>query len=217
MLAKRPGTVRRGLRPHHGSNGNRFILFILFPPNPPPPTLYRVIGWCQFICTEPSSLEECNDLNPCVFLPFSPVGPVFKFPFSAGISFTIVVPRFPVKPYWWPILYSSASDHVVLSRKGELDAVLCSQREGGFGLVPSPVELWAFSIDDPKWPWLSLQSLLNNPQMACPECSYADDEGFHFYRNCGYKRRSIKVGEGGGGLQTRSLSGWSMKATSKLV
>ena len=32
---------------------------------------------------------------------------------------------------------------------------------------------------------------LFQPQVACPVCSYANGEVFHFCQNCGYKRRAV--------------------------
>ena len=84
--------------------------------------------------------------NPYVFPPFNLIGPTLKFVLPTGISFSIVVPNLPFKPFWWPIVVSSASDQFVLCRKGDLHEVLYPQKGGGFGPVPSPVELWVFRV-----------------------------------------------------------------------
>ena len=84
--------------------------------------------------------------NPYVFPPFNLIGPTLKFLLYTGISFTIVVPNLPVKPFWWPILFSAASDQFLLCKKGDLHAVLYPQKGGGFRPVPSPVELWVFHV-----------------------------------------------------------------------
>ena len=57
--------------------------------------------------------------NPYVFPPFSLIGPTLKFLLHTGISFSIVVPNLPVKPFWWPILFSMASDQFILCKKGD--------------------------------------------------------------------------------------------------
>lgn len=82
------------------------------------------------------------------FPPFNLIGPTLKFLLHSGISFTIVVPNLPDKPFWWPILFSSASDRFVLCRKGEFHSVFYPQKGGGFGRVPSPVELWVSRVNN---------------------------------------------------------------------
>jgi hypothetical protein len=34
---------------------------------------------------------------------------------------------------------------------------------------------------------------LFQPSVACPECRYANDEGFNFCQNCGYKRQTVST------------------------
>ena len=84
--------------------------------------------------------------NPYLCPPFSLIGPILKFLLHTGISFTIVMPNMPVKLFWWPILFSAASDQFVFCKKEDLHAVLFPQRGGGFQLVPSSVELWVFRV-----------------------------------------------------------------------
>ena len=69
------------------------------------------------------------------------MGRTLTFLLHTGISFTIVVPNLPVKPFWWPIVFSAASDEFVLCRKGDLHAVLYAQNGSGFRRVPSLVKL----------------------------------------------------------------------------
>ena len=57
--------------------------------------------------------------NPYVFPPFNIMGRTLKFLLHTGISFTIVVPNLPVKPFWWPTVFSAASDEFVLCRERE--------------------------------------------------------------------------------------------------
>ena len=71
-----------------------------------------------------------------------------KFLLHRGISFTIVVPNLPVKPFWWPIVFSAASDEFVLCRKRDVHAVLYAQNVGGFSPVPSQVRIWVFCVNN---------------------------------------------------------------------
>ena len=66
--------------------------------------------------------------KPYVFPPFSLIGPILKFLLHTGISFTIVVPNLPVKPFWWPILFSAASDQFISCKKGGIGKVVVFTR-----------------------------------------------------------------------------------------
>ena len=57
--------------------------------------------------------------NPYVFSLFSLIGAFLKFPCSFGIPFTIVLPLFPRRKYWWAELMSRASDNLCLEKEGE--------------------------------------------------------------------------------------------------
>ena len=70
------------------------------------------------------------------------------FLLHTGISFTIVVPNLPVKPFWWPVVFSAASDEFVFCRKRDVCAVLYAQKGGGFSPVPSLVKLWVFCVNN---------------------------------------------------------------------
>ena len=100
----------------------------------------------QVVCPKSYHLEEEGE--PLRFPPFNLVGRTLKFLLHTGISFTIIVPNLPVKPFWWPVVFSAASDEFVFCRKRDVCAVLYAQKGGGFSPVPSLVKLWVFCVNN---------------------------------------------------------------------
>ena len=78
--------------------------------------------------------------------------------------------------WWWFSPGPFLGETMRLLRK-QLTATICSTH-GFLFLLP----LFVAFAWDPK---------LFQPQVACPVCSYANDEVFHFCQNCSYKRRTV--------------------------
>lgn len=70
--------------------------------------------------------------NAYVFPPFTVIGPVLKFLFKLGITFSIVVWRLSPLSFWWPVLFAHAQEHFMLGRKGESGVLLFPSSSGNF-------------------------------------------------------------------------------------
>ena len=89
--------------------------------------------------------EMDNMSNPYVFPPFALLGPVLKFLYRFGIPFTVVVPVYFPRPFWWPELMARSSAGICLGTVGEI-GVLQAPSRSGYTRVPCPCSLWAFWV-----------------------------------------------------------------------
>ena len=82
--------------------------------------------------------------------PFVLVGPLLRYFLDQHqrFAFTIIVPRFHPRRYWWAILQALAVDSFVLRRKGDPSVVFLqvfpSRSSPVFTARPLPWNLWAF-------------------------------------------------------------------------
>ena len=83
--------------------------------------------------------------NPYVFPPFALLGPVLKFLYRFGIPFTVVVPVYFPRPFWWPELMARSSTGICLGTVGDI-GVLQAPSRSGYTRVPCPRSLWAFRV-----------------------------------------------------------------------
>lgn len=90
------------------------------------------------------SLDDSD--NAYVFPPFSMIGPVLHFLFSAGCNFTIVLPNMFPRRFWWPLVNGHAQDKVRLGEKAQSEVLLFPTRAGPFAYRPLDWDLWAFRV-----------------------------------------------------------------------
>ena len=76
--------------------------------------------------------QEINkEENPYVFPPFNLILPILKLLSDQKVSVcTMVVPDFPCRPVWWPLLWSYVVDWFVLAKQTEVGAILTPSKQG---------------------------------------------------------------------------------------
>ena len=89
--------------------------------------------------------ERDNMSNPYVFPPFALLGPVLKFVYRFGIPFTVVVPVYFPRPFWWPEPMARSLADICLGTLGDM-GVLQAPSRSGYTRVPCPHSLWAFRV-----------------------------------------------------------------------
>ena len=88
-----------------------------------------------------------SEHNVYVFSPLVLVGPFLRYFLDQRqrFAFTIIVPRFHPRRYWWAILQALADDSFVLGRKGDPSVPQFPFRSSPvFTARPLPWDLWAF-------------------------------------------------------------------------
>ena len=93
-----------------------------------------------------AQLIPCEQ-NVYVFSPFVLVGPLLRYFLDQRqrFAFSIIVPRFHPRRYWWVILQALTVDSFVLGRKGDLSVVQFPCRSSPvFTARPLLWDLWAF-------------------------------------------------------------------------
>jgi len=87
----------------------------------------------------------CPSDNLYVFPPFALILLVLSYLRSQKVKFcTMVVPCDDVKPVWWPVLYNSLVDHIIIGKKGELNVLLLPSKKGFVcNKVGLRCDLWA--------------------------------------------------------------------------
>ena len=86
-----------------------------------------------------------NMSNPYVFPSFALLGPVLKFLYRFGIPFTVVIPVYFPRPFWWPELMARSSAGICLGALGHMGVPQAPSRSG-YTRVLCPHLLWAFRV-----------------------------------------------------------------------
>ena len=94
-------------------------------------------------------MNKTNKLQDSyAFLPFAFVGPLLKYLRSQRCTFSIVVPDFCPRKFWWPLVQRSASSAFKLGSKGDPSILLLPAKSGPAILELRPLQwdLWVFRI-----------------------------------------------------------------------
>ena len=85
--------------------------------------------------------------NIYIFLPFVLIGPLLRYIFSQDFhdAFTLVVPDFHTRPFWWAPIQAMIVDRLLLGRKGSSSVLLFPSRHSPQWLPRNlQWDLWAF-------------------------------------------------------------------------
>lgn len=83
--------------------------------------------------------------NPYVFPPIVLISQVYRFLEESAVTrYTLCVPDITPRRFWWPLIWSQATDSFLLAPRGSQGIVLTPSREGFSSTWPTPWDLWVF-------------------------------------------------------------------------